>query len=222
MIVNARIQETLKKEVCLPYQTFGYLTLNIYICADISRCPYLRFKGNGLCDDANNIPECDFDGGDCCGHFKEKGQCEQCACLDDMHNYYENFPQWKCQSSLMYDGVCDMSNKDKSCRFDGFDCEVHALCNEDLLQNHQCDEKANYTQCAWDMGECVSTNDHGNAYLCLENNNLRGDGVCDLLNDAKECNNDNGDCLQTSGKAAENPTLNKDYQQDLCKKGFFV
>ena len=167
--------------------------------AEISRCPFLGFKGNGLCDDANNIPECDYDGGDCCGHFKAKGHCEQCACLDDLQNYYQNLPQWQCQPGLMYDGVCDMSNKDKSCRFDGFDCELPALCHGDLLQNHQCDEKANFTQCGWDMGECVGTTSPGNSYLCLENTDLRGDGVCDLLNDVKECGYDDGDCLQAAG-----------------------
>ena len=147
----------------------------------------------------NNIPECDYDGGDCCGHFKAKGHCEQCACLDDLQNYYQNLPQWQCQPGLMYDGVCDMSNKDKSCRFDGFDCELPALCHGDLLQNHQCDEKANFTQCGWDMGECVGTTSPGNSYLCLENTDLRGDGVCDLLNDVKECGYDDGDCLQAAG-----------------------
>ncbi len=39
-------------------------------------------KGDGKCDDGNNIPECDYDGGDCCGCPVEKGMCTECACKD--------------------------------------------------------------------------------------------------------------------------------------------
>ena len=48
----------------------------------IKKCQYPVFKGNGKCDDANNILECDYDGGDCCGCTIEKGTCTECECLD--------------------------------------------------------------------------------------------------------------------------------------------
>merc|ERR1712159_404185 len=47
--------------------------------------PY--YKGDGFCDDFNNNPGCDYDGGDCCaatsraGHVKTK-YCKKCACID--------------------------------------------------------------------------------------------------------------------------------------------
>ena len=168
--------------------------------SEISRCPFLGFRGNGLCDDANNIPECDFDGGDCCSHFLEKGHCEECACFDDQQNFYKQFPQWKCKPELMYDGECDLTNDDKSCRFDGFDCQVSSYClDAALLQNRQCDAQVNVSQCAYDMGDCLASKDPGNQYLCLENGDLQGDELCDLLNNAKECNYDGGDCLLSRG-----------------------
>ena len=168
---------------------------------EISRCPFLGFRGNGLCDDANNIPECDYDGGDCCGHFMQKGHCEECVCFDDQQNFYQQFPQWKCKPELMYDGECDLANDDPSCRFDGFDCQVSSYClDPTLLQNRQCDVQVNISQCAFDMGDCIAYDNPGNQYLCLENNDLQGDELCDLLNNVKECNYDGGDCLPSRGK----------------------
>ena len=36
--------------------------------------------GDGFCDDANNIEECDYDGGDCCGINVQKNFCVNCTC----------------------------------------------------------------------------------------------------------------------------------------------
>ena len=46
-------------------------------------CEFFVFRGDGLCDDGNNIPECDWDDGDCCGCHVEKGHCEDCKCYDE-------------------------------------------------------------------------------------------------------------------------------------------
>ena len=35
---------------------------------------------DGFCDDLNNIAECDYDGGDCCGLSKNKNFCVDCRC----------------------------------------------------------------------------------------------------------------------------------------------
>ena len=37
--------------------------------------------GDGYCDDTNNIMECSFDGGDCCGPNVNTAYCNQCQCL---------------------------------------------------------------------------------------------------------------------------------------------
>ena len=37
--------------------------------------------GDGYCDDTNNMVECNFDGGDCCGPNVITVYCTQCQCL---------------------------------------------------------------------------------------------------------------------------------------------
>jgi len=50
------------------------------------QCPIEKFKGDGVCDDHNNIPGCNWDGGDCCkktngGHGDKQFKfCKKCAC----------------------------------------------------------------------------------------------------------------------------------------------
>ena len=36
--------------------------------------------GDGFCDDANNIEECNYDGGDCCGIDVQNNFCVNCTC----------------------------------------------------------------------------------------------------------------------------------------------
>merc|ERR1712032_1776728 len=50
-------------------------------------CGVHQWKGDGKCDDANNVCGCDWDGGDCCGHAKgsdqhQYGYCKKCRCRD--------------------------------------------------------------------------------------------------------------------------------------------
>ena len=45
-----------------------------------SDCANLTLVGNGLCNDLTNIPECDFDGGDCCGSCITTEFCSECQC----------------------------------------------------------------------------------------------------------------------------------------------
>ena len=44
-------------------------------------CPNLQWNGDGICDDLNNIFECNFDGGDCCGSNVITDYCSDCLCL---------------------------------------------------------------------------------------------------------------------------------------------
>ena len=39
--------------------------------------------GDGYCDDTANIPECNYDGGDCCGTNAITHYCSACECLTD-------------------------------------------------------------------------------------------------------------------------------------------
>ena len=39
------------------------------------------WHGDGYCEDYHNHPECNFDGGDCCGEVNTD-YCDDCECLD--------------------------------------------------------------------------------------------------------------------------------------------
>ena len=43
-------------------------------------CPNPQWIGDGICDDPNNIFECDYDGGDCCGSNVNTQFCNDCLC----------------------------------------------------------------------------------------------------------------------------------------------
>ena len=43
------------------------------------------WQGDGYCDDQNNTPECDYDGGDCCGD-SNNDFCTECQCLDPTYD----------------------------------------------------------------------------------------------------------------------------------------
>ena len=43
-------------------------------------CLHHEWIGDGVCDDENNIPECDFDGGDCCVDTEQQ-HCKVCECI---------------------------------------------------------------------------------------------------------------------------------------------
>ena len=42
----------------------------------------ISWKADGFCDDGNNIEECEFDGGDCCGSNVLPTFCNECQCLN--------------------------------------------------------------------------------------------------------------------------------------------
>ena len=44
-----------------------------------------KWKGDNWCDDENNHPGCEYDGGDCCGDDVRKNYCTVCECLDPNH-----------------------------------------------------------------------------------------------------------------------------------------
>jgi hypothetical protein len=92
LIANAKIQETWSTEVVVnkcSFETKHFLISHCFLSADIAKCGFLVSKGDGFCDDNNNIPECDWDGGDCCGLYVQYGRCTECQCLDDVEQQFE-------------------------------------------------------------------------------------------------------------------------------------
>ena len=48
----------------------------------LEKCPSPTYKhGDGFCDDNMNIPECDFDGQDCCRDKIIDYFCKECLCI---------------------------------------------------------------------------------------------------------------------------------------------
>ena len=70
-------------DCCLPNPLTMYCTLCLCKSYDyhgeICRNDITQI-GDGLCDDATNVQECDFDGGDCCGNDVSTELCEICTC----------------------------------------------------------------------------------------------------------------------------------------------
>ena len=48
----------------------------------LGNCENPSEVANGFCNDETNIPECNFDGGDCCGSCVKKTFCSTCTCLN--------------------------------------------------------------------------------------------------------------------------------------------
>ena len=69
--------------------------------------------GDGFCNDETNNPECNFDGGDCCGPCTVIDQCSQCTCLQS---------EVTAANVLVGDGYCNDETNNLNCNFDGGDC----------------------------------------------------------------------------------------------------
>merc|ERR1711934_491374 len=87
-------------------------------------CALPKYKGDGNCDDENNIKSCGYDGGDCCvarvkGGKVKKDYCKACKCIDPKNKGGKPacaLPQYR------GDGNCDDENNNKGCGYDGGDC----------------------------------------------------------------------------------------------------
>jgi len=88
-----------------------------------------QWIGDNYCDDQNNNPECDFDGGDCCQENPADGwdnYCETCECLDFQET--TQAPVGNCEVPHWFgDNYCDDENNNSECGFDGGDC-----CGDDV------------------------------------------------------------------------------------------
>ena len=79
-------------------------------------CPNYASIGDGICQDDNNVPICLYDNGDCCMKDIDTSQCKECLC----HSLNEFDPCL--EGHKIGDGVCDLSNNNTICSFDGGDC----------------------------------------------------------------------------------------------------
>ena len=148
-----------------------------HINQTITDCHNPSWVGDGHCDDENNNPECDFDGGDCCLDEDHK-HYKICDCKDPNHTHTEicSKPMW------IGDGNCDDENNFKECDYDDGDCcsdTKHLHCTECLCKTNG------------------SSSEEDTPKTCIFHDWI-GDGVCDDENNVPECDYDGGDCCVDS------------------------
>merc|ERR1712111_105307 len=122
-------------------------------------CEFPNWVGDNFCDDGNNTPGCDYDGGDCCGDDVNTTYCSACECLE----------QGECEAPVWQgDGFCDDGNNNAGCDFDGGDCcgddvnttycsicECAEVCgNPQWEGDNFCDDENNNAGCNFDGGDC--------------------------------------------------------------------
>ena len=187
-----------------------------------SGCPAPSWEGNGFCNDLNNIANCAYDGGDCCGDNVNTAYCDQCQCLDPT---FSTTSLLTTQSSSTIgsttasgcfdlawqgDGFCDDNNNIASCAFDGGDC-----CGDNVDTSYctecQCLDPSFSTKISIASNDEVPKNKHSfvgthisqflkshlpgslHPMLCPGYATI-GNEICDEVNNILVCQYDGGDC----------------------------
>jgi hypothetical protein len=154
-------------------------------------CSVHAFKGDGFCDDQNNICGCGWDGGDCCGETRDIRFCEMCACRDpaDTTCSGDFAGPGTCEvGAYSGDGYCDDGNNNCGCGWDGGDCCTPPV--SPLYCDHcACLDPAVVadTSIFCSGGRtCGASGGSGLPWV--------GDGFCDDENNNCGCGWDGGDC----------------------------
>ena len=81
--------------------------------------------GDGFCNDETNNPDCNYDGGDCCGSCVVTEHCTDSQCLGgETGNDIPN--------ALIGNGFCNIETNNAECNYDGGDC-----CGPDISCKYQ-------------------------------------------------------------------------------------
>ena len=123
-----------------------------------SECDIVKI-GNLICEDESNVPECGFDGGDCCLKNSVKSNCTICNChLNTIPLFnpckYRKIKLFKKINNLdpvpdcdvkriwsIGNGICSDELNNYPCNFDGGDCCIYSY-----VAHSSCDICA----CYWD------------------------------------------------------------------------
>ena len=84
---------------------------------------------DGFCNDETNIPECNYDGGDCCGYNVSTKNCIECTCFIEETCFSGVHP-------LVGNGFCNNETNNFDCNYDGGDCCVNV--NTDFCSECKC------------------------------------------------------------------------------------
>ena len=130
----------------------------------VSGCDYVALVGNGFCNDENNNPDCNYDGGDCCATNVNTNTCSECACLLIETCAAGYHP-------LVGNGFCNDETNIAECDYDGGDCcgcVITEYCRDcaclagvlndgitnPLVGDGVCNDEANNAGCNHDGGDC--------------------------------------------------------------------
>lgn len=104
---------------------------NLLSTSEAATC-FEAWKSDGFCDEQNNNPSCDYDGGDCCqcscldspSYFCGSNgfSCRDPACFDPV--VVAEFPDCTGDWMLIGDGSCTTSNNNPMCGYDGGDVSL--------------------------------------------------------------------------------------------------
>ena len=148
---------------------------------------------DGFCNDETNNPDCNYDGGDCCGSCVVTKHYSKCQCLGRVAGIELSSPS-------IGDGYCQDGNNNKACNYDGGDCcslninsehctecichhqETCAAGNHPLVGDGYCQDETNNGACNYDGGDC-----------CV-NADLIANGICNDETNHGTCLFDGGDC----------------------------
>ena len=185
-------------------------------------CRHTSMVGDGYCNDEANIPECEYDGGDCCGPCIVTDYCFECECLNTF-NY--DFGLSSTINPLIRNGFCNDETNNENCFFDGGDCcgpcvvklhcsECQCLSDETIcnpifyrfLRDGKCHDLLNIAACNFDGGDCCGPNVDrrfctecaclNENYSCLSEKDMIfwGDAFCHDEFNTPGCGFDGGDC----------------------------
>ena len=192
----------------------GYILANKKLLLQGCEIPYFWPSGfakanigNHFCQDILNNPNCNFDGGDCCGANVNTDFCFECFCYDscDTIDYPYFIDDGSEFGAIVYnfgDGYCDDESNTEGCLFDLGDCcgpnvnvdfctecicydELPCLVPTVLIGDGTCNNEANVAKCNFDGGDCLCESVLSQ-YI--------GDGNCQDENNNPECQFDGGDC----------------------------
>ena len=167
--------------------------LNKNVFWKFADCPTPLIVGDGFCNDETNNPDCNYDGGDCCGSCVVTEHCTECQCLGGVDGIELSSPS-------IGDGYCQDGNNNGACNYDGGDCcgscvvtehctECQCLGGVDGIElsspsigDGYCQEGNNIAECNYDGGDCCS------------NAALLANGYCNDETNIATCNYDGGDC----------------------------
>ncbi|CAM9907104.1 unnamed protein product [Pylaiella littoralis] len=182
----------------------------------IDLCQDVGGIGDGYCDQNNNKPECNYDGGDCCectcvAPDDWNGACGRwagfacidpdAACVDDDSVTIDMLEN--CDAREIGDGFCDDRNNNAECAYDGGDC-CDCTCVSSTASTDD-DFSCSDFSCIDPAAACVDDDDITTEML----ENCRyvfgiGNGYCNQDNNKAECGYDGGDCCECTCIGDEN------------------